>query len=56
MKNIVFDLGGVPHPHPNPPLEGEGTSQTKRENSLPFKGRVRVGMGNITELKTISIS
>ncbi len=60
------DLTADTHPHPNPPLEGEGTDQVLAQvvdqlllqrlrlqlfgemsgsDSLPFKGRVRVGMG-----------
>ena len=35
----------LPHPHPNPLPDGEGTF-----NSLPFKGRVGVGMGQVTAL------
>jgi hypothetical protein len=35
-----------PHPHPNPPLEGEGTFAPRLTYTLPFKGRARVGMGD----------
>ncbi|MBI5194004.1 MAG: response regulator [Nitrospirae bacterium] len=40
--------GGKPHPHLYPLPEGE-------DNSLPFKGRVRVGMGSLSH-DTIKIS
>jgi hypothetical protein len=30
------------HPHPNPPLEGEGTDYFS-----PFKGEIERGMGSI---------
>ena len=63
------DWGRYPHPHPDPPLEGEGVSAALPDHpvqphpspplegegvsafsamvffSLPFKGRVGVGMG-----------
>ena len=42
------DWGRYPHPHPSPPLEGEGVSAFSAMVffSLPFKGRVGVGMGD----------
>jgi hypothetical protein len=40
-----------PHPHPRPPLEGEGIFAPRLTDTLPFKGRARVGMGDTTKLK-----
>jgi hypothetical protein len=42
-----------PHPHPNPPLEGEGILFFKGRDTLPFKGRARVGMVDTSSLKKI---
>jgi hypothetical protein len=47
-------LGGVPHPHLNPPLEGEETPFFQGGDTLPFKGRARVGMGDTKKLEKIT--
>ncbi len=46
-EHILQRLGQHPHPHPSPPLEGEGVLAFTVTVlfSLPFKGRVGVGMG-----------
>ena len=50
MHNFI-DNHLQPHPHPNPPLEGEGTAQRDFFNQLhkifcsPFKGEAGRGMG-----------
>ena len=45
----------APHPHPNPPLQGEGVSVTGAaggaDNSSPFKGEVGKGMGKSATFK-----
>jgi hypothetical protein len=34
------------HPHPNPPLEGEGIfTVVQQKRSFPFRGKARMGVG-----------
>jgi hypothetical protein len=52
----VLLFSGVHHPHPSPPLEGEGICALEKECTLPFKGRARVGMGDPNNLEKIKVA
>ena len=57
-----------PHPHPNPPLEGEGANvkellrhliltfplKWREQNSSPFKGEVGWGMGEFISVLQVT--